>query len=367
MPTILFYTSIKTRVRDQESLMAEYVRNGHQVFFLNQQINNYLPRICEQAGVYYESFRVKESHPIWIKTFCYCWHLIRFSWYNNVKIVYSHLEPANFIAVLSQYFIKARVIVVRHHHDLARQIGFDKSLSYRLTYRLANHIITVSESTKQYMSNEEGINSRKIHTIKLGYDFSIFDRVNQHLVDLIRKPYNNAVVLLTVGRLDNFKRPQISIKVCQALNLAGIETHLLLLGEGDNEVNLKKEVALANMQNRVSFIGFVDNVQDYMKASDWLLHPSISESSCVVVKEAALVELPVMVCKGIGDFDSYLNHNENSILLNKDNFACEAVDVIRMYMNNKEAKCKLGSKLRRDVLTHFDIKSVIHNYDQFHN
>lgn len=366
MPAILFYTSIKTRVRDQESLMAEYVKQGHQVFFLNQQINKYLPKICEHLGVHYESIRVRESYPVWIKTLFHCWYLVRFSWSNSIMTVYSHLEPANFIAVLSQYFIKARVIIVRHHHDLARQVGFDKSLSYWLTYRLANHIITVSESTRHYMSIAERINSKKIQTIKLGYDFSIFDRIDQHRVDQIREPFKNSIVLLTVGRLDNYKRPQISIKVCQALNLVGIEAHLLLLGEGENEVNLKKEIALANMQNRVSFIGYVDNVQDYMKASDWLLHPSISESSCVVVKEAALVELPVMVCKGIGDFDSYLRHNENSILLNQDNFTNEAVKGIKMYLKNEEAKSRLGIRLRRDVLSHFDIKSVIHDYDQFH-
>lgn len=347
--------------------MAEFVKSRHRVFFLNQQINPYLPDLCKSAGVTYETVTIRPTRFTSLRIIYYWFHLIQFIRNNKVDVVYSHLEPANFIAVLVQYFVKARIVVVRHHLDLAELIGFDEDLSYRLSYRLAKDIITVSAAARRYMIEREKIKALKIHHINLGYDFSVFGTPTPEKVTQIRNKFSESIILISVGRLDSFKRPEQSIEVCSMLIEKGHKAHLFLLGSGENESTIKTRISELGLQNHVELLGYVDNVMDYLKPSDWLLHPSISESSCVVVKEAALAELPVIACKGVGDFDDYLISHGNSVLVDRDHFAEEAVKEIIYFENNKTEKVDMGRKLKEIVVSNFDIRTVVSQYNQFHS
>lgn len=366
MASILFYTSIKTRVKDQESLMVEFTRAGHRVFFVNQQPNPYLPDACEKAKIHYETISYKGPRVAHFSTLFHIYKLIRFVRDHNINIIYSHLEPANFIAVLAQYFIRARVVVVRHHLDLAARLGFDRDLSYRLTYSLAREVIAVSRQAKKYMTEVENVDPARIHHIDLGYDFSVFGVPNDPEVRRLRG-LHSGVILVSVGRFDEYKRFDLSIDVCLALLNHGIDCHLFLLGAGPDEVKLKSKILDAKLADRVEFFGYVDNVPDYLAAADWLLHPSVSESSCVVVKEAGLVNLPVVVCKGVGDFDDFLKNDFNAVVVDPHNFVNEAVESIIRYEKSAPGKGRLGLELGREVRSRFDIRRLVHRYDQFHS
>ncbi|WP_160118642.1 glycosyltransferase [Chryseotalea sanaruensis] len=364
MKRILFYTSIRTRVRDQESLMVEFVKKGHQVFFINQQQNDYLPTICKQAGVIYKRVSIPKLKSSIVRTFFYSIQLAKFVWLNKIDIVYSHLEPANFIAVLAQYLIRAKVIIVRHHHDLAALAGFSNDLSYKLTYRLANHVIVVAKATKEYMILKEGINRSKIVHINLGYDFNLFTPVDDSRVSQLRSQLQGAIGLITVGRLEPNKRPELSLEVLKRLTDRGIQASLKYLGAGEMKTDLEQLVNLYGLTNQVEFLGYRDDVLDQLKGSDWLLHPSISEASCVVIKEAGLVKLPVIACKGIGDFDDYLVHEENSMLVHPDTFLMEACEIIAQHTNQK-IRNQLGAALNQSIIEKFHISSVLNQYDYF--
>ncbi|MCW5912006.1 MAG: glycosyltransferase [Cyclobacteriaceae bacterium] len=365
MAKVLFYTSIKTRVKDQESLMKEFVKQGHRVFFLNQQPNHYLPEIARQAGVIYSTIDPVRSRFSIIRIFTYAVQLFRYVRKNEIDVVYSHLEPANFIAVLTRFVVRARIIIVRHHLDLAERAGFQQDWSYRLTYFLAKEIICVSGAAKKYMIEKEGIKPDKIYHINLGYDYAVFSAVNKMKVLELKEQHANKLLLITVGRLDAFKRPEYSIRICNELLNRGINVHLFLLGDGNRE-GIEQLIREFKLEKAVSCLGYTDNVLDYLQAADWLLHPSVSESSCVVVKEAALVELPVIVCSGVGDFDDYLKHQNNALLINRDNFTEEAVDAILQYHQNPVDREQMGKKLKETVLPLFDIRNVIQCYNQFH-
>jgi glycosyltransferase involved in cell wall biosynthesis len=364
MASILFYTSIKTRVRDQESLMVEFVKRGHRVFFLNQQVNEYLPSICKQAGVVYETINKPTAQNSILKSFFYFRQLVSFIWKNRIDVVYSHLEPANFIAVFVQFFVKAKVVIVRHHHDLAQLAGFSKDFSYRITYKLAKQVIVVSEATKKFMVKVESVTGEKIYPIRLGYDFTCFGNVNIQKVSGIRERLVGKIILITVGRLDSYKRPEISLNLVKKLSDAGLNVHLFILGAGDRLEILEWLVNEYGIADDVEFLGYEDDVLTYLKASDWLIHPSISESSCVVVKEAGLVELPVIVCKGIGDFDEYLKNEVNSFLVNRDKFAEEAFQIV-ITNRNSVTRDNIGKALGLEIRNRFHISSVVQEYERF--
>jgi len=359
---ILFYTPLDTRCRDIESQAREFERNGHSIFLLTLSPQGVLHENFQSYGYRVEATR-STSRFTYFSILRRLTRFIGFCNRNSIDVVYAHLEPANFVAVLGQYFVKARIIVCRHHSDFARLTGFDRNFSYRLTYRRAKDIIVVSKRAKEYMIKEEGIRQEKIHYIDLAYDFALYEPVNQEKANEIRHRHRAEILLLSIGRLNSFKRQVLCIHLVKQLAEKGLNIKLLILGEGELEGDLRKEATTLGVTDRVYFTGYVNNVLDYMAASDFLVHPSISESSCISVKEAGLAGLLPIVCQGVGDFDDYICHGENGFLVPRQDFVKASILIIKKNEGNSTIRKSAGEKLRRTVLDRFDIRKTAPYYE----
>jgi len=360
---ILFYTPVNFRCRDIESLAMKYIEEGHQVFLLSQcpegDLHHSFKKIGAKVNVSLSSGNstlriLKQGYDLLI----YCRRY-------QIQFLLSHLEPTNFVSVIFQFFLKAKVVIYRHHINEAKLYGFDRSLSYRLTYFLAKDVISVSAEAKKYMIKEEKVLGKKIEHINLGYDFSFYNKANPEKVNEIRSKYNSELLLITVGRLTKYKRPELVIELVRQANLSGLNVKALFLGVGEEEAQLIKLTKECLIDSRIFFIGFVSNTLDYLAAADILIHPSLLESSCVVVKEAALVELPVMVCKGVGDFDNYMLHEMNGIVLDRDNFVEQALLQLQKFHRDSEPFREMGKKLKIEIMDRFAIDRVYPKYKKF--
>ena len=344
--------------------MVAFRKQGHRVISLSQEDGALIHAFLKGQGV--ETF----THIIPGRrgAFFFLRHLIffvRFCWQMNVDVVYSHLEPANFVSSLGQFFIRAKVLTGRHHVDAAALDGFDRSIAYRLTYSLAKTIIVPSQHAKDYMVEKENVKRERIIQINLAYDFSYYTPVSQQAVDKIKSEYRSGILLVFAGRLTTFKHPEKAVQVLEEVRRAGLDAHLLLLGRGEEEENLRRLIADKRLQKFVSMPGYVSSILDFFKAADFLIHPSVAESSCVVIKEAGLTNTPVVVCRGIGDFDAYLRHDENAFMVNPETFVAETVDVILRNHADLEKLNRMGLKLQDDVLRLFSIENILPCYEQF--
>ncbi len=359
---ILFYTPVNFQCRDLASLILGLKKSGHNVILLSQVSKGSLHFFLEEKGIRtYTYFSEIKSNSI--RLALQVLHLVHFCWKHKVNALFSHLEPTNIVSVISQYFLPSRVIIFRHHLDLAQLSNFDQSFTYRLTYKLARRIITVSSRSKDYMIMVEKISPKKIVHINLGYDFDLYPLVDTKKVASLKKKYDADILLVVLGRLDKFKRPEIAIDVLASLvSDYRVNAKLLFLGTGDLTNKLKKDVLNKNLQDLVFFTGFVENVLEYLSAANFLLHPSISESSSVAIKEAALVNLPVIACKNVGDFDDYLKNDINSFVLDQHAATSQASMAIFNNYNNKSKLQKMAAALRQEVITRFSIERTLPNY-----
>jgi len=367
MATILFYAPFNQRSRDTESLMLAFYRQGHRVISLSQQEGFLINDFLNANGISAYSYVLAGKRGGWWYYLRHLLFFVRFCRKHHVEIVYSHLEPANFIAALAQFLIKATVFVCRHHSDQYRGLKRDNDLSYRLTYRLAKHIIVFSEITRHYMIREERIPRHKITRINLGYDFSLYPAVRIGHVESIKQLYSADIMLITVGSFIPLKRTEISIYVVKVLLDKGFDTKLFLLGKGELEHSLRALVEKLDLMDRVFFPGYVDNVLEYIAASSFLLHPSLSEASCVAVKEAGLVNKPVITCSGVGDFDDYIVHKKNGFSVAPDKFLEQASEIIQENFRNHDFLKGVGENLRKSVIELFSIENVIGHYNSLNN
>ncbi|MCS6973551.1 MAG: glycosyltransferase [Cyclobacteriaceae bacterium] len=364
---IAFYTPLNTRSRDIESQAAYFKRQGHQVFLLTQNTYGLLHEHFKNAGCRVDA---DDSHArfVSLRVVKRILRLVRFCWINRIDILYAHLEPCNFIAVLGQYFVRARVVICRHHVDEAKLYGFENDLSYRLTYRLAKEIIVVSQRAKDFMIHHEGIPENRIHVVRLAYDFGLYQLPEEQNVQLLRNKLNAPIVLLTVCRLTRFKRPELSVEVVKKLIERGISAKLIILGKGELLPDLEEKIRTSGLQENCLLPGYVNNVLEYMAASDLLIHPSLLESSCITVKEAGLVQLPVIVCRGVGDFDEVITDRVNGFLTDPGKFVEQTEELVLEYMRNPKIFKETSLKLKQTILHTFAIERVGPDYERlFHN
>ena len=297
-------------------------------------------------------------------------YLAKFCRKHKVNYVYSHLQRANIIAVLAQYFITAKVFVCRHHSDYVR-LGQSKNARFfdKFIGKFAKNIIAVSERVKREMQENEGIKPNKIIRINNAYDFSLFKPINKKIKNKIITSYNlvgKDIVLLNVGRMIPLKRQALLLKLVYQLKKEGFDIKLLIIGSGQLYKKLVKIAENYKITNEVVFTGQVNNIMDYMDCCDLQVHLSESEASNNVVKEFALLGKPSIICKNVGDFEDYCT-NENSYLLPKGFNMINLKSIIIQIINNKNVLTRKGEEIRKTITSTFSIDNVIPKYLELFN
>lgn len=124
------------------------------------------------------------------------------------------------------------------------------------------------------------------------YRFSLQSRVKiQELEGL-----NNSFVILHIGRFSKEKNHAFLLKIFHELVLVNKRAVLLLLGNGELYEEVKECVDKDELiSDKVHFLGYRNNVSDYLKASDVFVLPSTVEGFPVSVVEAQASGIPCVV------------------------------------------------------------------------
>ncbi len=360
---VLLFGPFNGRSRDNESLMRKFIELGHKVYFLTTEEGTHILPVLEKMGVYGYRMNIHSSSKIGLLRQVI--FLVRFIRKHKIHVVFSHLEPASFIAVLAQRFVKARIVVVRHHSDLFLLNNMSHVFSYRYIYNNAKDIIVVSHHSKKIMVEKEGFKAELIHVIPLSFDFSKFDQPNPAAVAAIKASMNVELYLLSVGRLVANKRFTLSVEILKRLREQGINAGLFIVGEGELQPELQQLIESYRLTDYCKLEGYKANVMDYIEASDIFLHPSESEASSLVIKEAGLRKKVVIACEEVGDCGEYIQNGQNGFLLSKENYIAETVQTIATHLLEKEKRQQIGNNLYRSIFELYDVEKNINYYTPF--
>ena len=247
--------------------MLQFKQQGHKVISLSQAPGVHINPFLKSQGIdaYSHEVQGKVNFVYYLKHLIY---FISFCYKHKVNVVFSHLDPANFVASIGQYFIRGTVYLCRHHIDEAALYNYNRSWTYKLTNFLAKKIIVVSKRAEDYAITEEKVAPAKLIHINLAYDFSLYNYPDATEVVGVRKKYNDPeLLLLTVSRLTEFKRPELSIEVLQNLRKKGIAAKLVILGDGPTRKDLDAYISENDLADCVFLEGHVKNVMAYLLAS----------------------------------------------------------------------------------------------------
>ena len=132
------------------------------------------------------------------------------------------------------------------------------------------------------------------------------------VVRSLRESMGDRFVVGHVGALDNQQKGQeYIIQVARELQDSHPDVHFVLVGGGDDEAWLKES---ARDLNNLDFIGFVDNVGDYLAAFDLFILPSNKEGIGAILLDAMGFGLPVIASR-VGGLPEIVRDDENGYLI----------------------------------------------------
>lgn len=358
---ILIYYQGNHRSVFFESLVKGFSARGHNVHLLTTSPNGELHDVISELGGKVHSFAPKGSKlSLYFKHFRF---LVRFCKTHKIDVVYSHLQFTNLIAVFAQRFISSKVFPCRHHADDVMLNGNKNAVRLdQMINKRARQMIVVSNAVKEHMVNNENVDPGKIKVIKLGYDFNLYPVPDQNKVGKIREQMQCTILLAVVSRMTANKNILAATQVLVDLRKKGKDVKMIIMDDGPEKQNLINFLNKAGEEQNVLFTGFVNNTIDYLKACDLILHPSLSEASNQVVREAGLVNKPSIVCAGVGDFDEYMVNEKNGFLVDKKNVVKEMAKIVERYYDRSQELDKIGANMHETVMLKFKIDPVCEQY-----
>ena len=110
----------------------------------------------------------------------------------------------------------------------------------------------------------------------------------------VRCPEGEGPLLVTVGRLSPEKGFVRLVEILRDLKDEGLKFHLMIIGGGAEEHNIKQAIEVNNMNENVFMMGKQDNPHKYTKNADLYICSSFSESYNTATTEASVLGVPVI-------------------------------------------------------------------------
>ena len=344
-----------------ESLCEGFIKKGNKVFLLTTCSAGQLHKEMEKLGV--RTFVYDPGTSTLIQYLKHFFYLIRFCRNHHIDVVYSHLQFSNLIAVFAQYFISAKVFPCRHHSNDVMILGNNNARRIdKLVNQLSKRIVVVSNAVKEQMTNYEGVDPKKIQVIFLGYNFNLYHKPDSVKVNKIRDEMKCKMLLIIISRMTKSKQHILAVQVLYNLLKRNLDVKMIIMDEGTEKDNIVTFLRTKEIEDKVLFTGFVNNTMDHLSAADLLIHPSLTEASNQVVKEAALLYKPSVVSKRVGDFEEYIINEQNGFLVEPNDLVNEMTEVIEKNYSRMEDLKKLGSNIHDTVLERFAIDPVCDQY-----
>jgi len=131
----------------------------------------------------------------------------------------------------------------------------------------------------------------------------IISRGNENVDDFNFSNDNNSITICTVGRLAQQKGYIRLLHIISRLAKEGFAFHLIIIGQGEHENELKSIIKENNLHDYVSLLGFKSNPHKYVNKSDLFICSSYQEGFSTAVTESVLLKTPVLTtnCAGMDE------------------------------------------------------------------
>jgi N-acetyl-alpha-D-glucosaminyl L-malate synthase BshA len=274
--------------------------------------------------------------------------------------------PHSISAILARESIKQKryvpVITTLHGTDITL-VGADRSYLPITRYGLqqSDGVTAVSKFLKQ--ATIETFDFDEIEVIPNFICQLHYKRLEDSPLKHELSP-NGERLLVHVSNFRAVKRPVDCVEILAKVRAAGVNTRLVMVGDGPERSACIYRAEQLGMNGHVSFVGKQANIADYMGLADVFLLPSELESFGLAALEAQACEAPVVATR-IGGIPEVVNDAESGFLSDVGDIDKMANDTLRL-LADENLRRFFGEKGRDLAVQRYSTEKIIPQYIAFY-
>ena len=279
----------------------------------------------------------------------------------NPDIVYAHSSKAGAIARVADIGLKNHCLYNPHGWAFNMRCSAKKEAMYTAIEKIAapfcDKIICISDAEKQSALDKKICREDKLQVIFNGVDIEAYENGIHGTVK--RKDLNipeDAFVVGMVGRISPQKAPDIFIKMAKHVKDNVSNAHFIIVGNGDQEAEIKKYARDNDFLDSLHITGWVDNPMSYVELFDVACLLSRWEGFGLVLPEYMMARKPIVASR-VDAIPNIICDGENGLLVEMDDVVGASTAVLKLYLNNN-LKSKLIDKGLETVYKKFDVQRM---------
>ncbi|HGY56255.1 MAG TPA: glycosyltransferase [Caldithrix abyssi] len=246
------------------------------------------------------------------------WNLYKFArWLkkNQFQIVQTQFRDGNIVGILAAKMAGIKTILSSRRNE-----GYWLNKTELFILKLLNRYVTGylanSESIKRFVQRVEKIDPKKVKVIYNGVDFSYFDNLDTEYKEL-RNQFglqDDDFVITMIANLRPVKRVDVLIDAAAEVVKTNNKAKFLLVGDGEEENNLKTLTKKYGLERQVIFLGKRSDIPQILAVSNLGVLTSASEGLSNAIIEYMGAGLPV-ICTKVGGNEELVEDGVNGFLI----------------------------------------------------
>jgi glycosyltransferase involved in cell wall biosynthesis len=229
-------------------------------------------------------------------------------------------------------------------------------------YRPFRQVIAISESVAASL-RESGLDARRITVIRSAVDHRGFGN-GVDAVDFRRRfgldP--EALVIAAAGQLIPRKGHRYLLEAMAGLVRSHPKLVLLVFGQGELAAELEEQAGQLELGEHVQFVGFREDLDDYLGAADLLVHPALREGLGVAMLKAQAAGVPVVAFDVAGSREA-VAHDRSGILVPPKDVRGLGQAISRL-LDDPVLRRRLGEAARERMRSEFSIEAMVDQHLQ---
>jgi len=309
--------------------------------------------LCE-AGVEFVSLRMRKG----LADVRGWWLLHRWLVRNRPDVLHAHMPHAAWMARWSRLFAPECVVVDTIHTSAIGTRG--RQLGYRWSDWLTDQVTAVSEGAAEAYGSAGMVSAQHLATLPNGIDTKHWQPDPAMRATMReRLGVTDEFLWVAAGRLAPVKDYPTLLR---ALKMLQEPLQLAIAGDGSMDGPLRRLAYELRVEHRVQFLGFKEDMREWMQAADGVALASRWEGLPMALLEAGACGVPAVATDVAGSRETIV-HGETGLLAKAGDTEAFAGAMKELMDTPAETRRKIGERARQLVTERYGIDSILDRWE----
>ena len=164
----------------------------------------------------------------------------------------------------------------------------------------------------------------------------------------------NKPVFVSVARLHSRKGFHKLMEAHARLLNDGFDHHIVVIGDGEEMDNLKKQAERLGVTESFQFLGSLMNPYPYVKNADFFILPSESEGWPLIIADTLILQKPI-ISTNVGGIPEMITHEKTGYLINYE--TDEMYESMKKFLTDPQLVSEIKDNLK-DIEKAFDNQKI---------